>query len=400
MPRLLDRGEQWTTKRKKAGGPNPQPLWLEPFELKVPAGGPQRFRLPVASARHIMFSLRVLVLYVALLSIFAALLTCAVPRFALADLDLSRDHGLRPVQAKGGGGATAAAVTTPFQYTTIPPAPPPAPRPARPPAPPSTTAPPPAPPPPPPPPVPPAPRAGRAPIPNGFNVSKNCAVPARISPGLEGCLNVESGGRKILLFGAMGRHNFGDMLMPWVLETALQRYHGFCPGDFLHADVAAGDMREHGGHDVLSVGSMFNKSYQGKLDVIFCGGEIIGCSLGCALSMHPRGPRCNIASFGNRLAYLLPKSMFADPGLFIANTIGGHRFPGSTIGDLKALDFCSFRNKVHPKVRHACESLPDSVVMLNTFFSSELKSRLGSDVFRFSGKKYSIASLIPPAHTA
>lgn len=226
----------------------------------------------------------------------------------------------------------------------------------------------------------------------GYTVSKECAATdsIRVSPGLGGCANVDSGGRrKVLLFGAMGRHNFGDLLMPWMVETLLQKNHGFCPDDFLHADVVAKDMTQYGGHNVLSVGSMFNQSYQAKLDVIHTGGETLGMCVECAFaSLPPGSARCNLEGLRQQLAYVLPKKLFADPGLFIANSIGGRFGELARKSDLKTFDYCTLRDAVDPAVGEVCQSAPDSVVMINTLFGSDLKSRLGSDVFRFSGKKF------------
>ncbi|CAK0832731.1 unnamed protein product [Prorocentrum cordatum] len=192
-----------------------------------------------------------------------------------------------------------------------------------------------------------------------------------------GCTEVIPHGRKVLLYGAMGRHNFGDMLMPWIVETMLQRRYGFCPDDFLHADVAGADLRAYGGHLVIGVGSLFSNMYNGSLDVIFCGGETLqDISLNIAMGMFGRGFKaCNADDFmhrGHSLAYLLPKDKFAKPGLFIANTVGG---PGTSRINQSWFDHCTLRQNLHRAGYEDCLAAPDSVIMINILFGESISLR-------------------------
>ncbi|CAK0828143.1 unnamed protein product [Prorocentrum cordatum] len=175
----------------------------------------------------------------------------------------------------------------------------------------------------------------------------------------------------------MGRHNFGDMLMPWIVETMLQRRYGFCPDDFLHADVAGADMRAYGGHLVIGVGSLFSNMYNGSLDVILRGGGTLNnLSLKGALSMFGPGFKaCNEDDFmhkGLSTSYLLPKYKFAKPGLFIANTVGG---TGHPIFNQSEFDHCTLRQHPLKAGYEDCLLAPDSVVMINTVFGKPISFR-------------------------
>ena len=91
----------------------------------------------------------------------------------------------------------------------------------------------------------------------------------------------------VLLYGAMGRHNLGDMLMPHILEWLLKRHCGYTAGQFHHADVLGQNMSRFGGHNVDSISSFFADGFQTPINVVHCGGEVTSCMLPTAKSFFP-----------------------------------------------------------------------------------------------------------------
>ena len=132
----------------------------------------------------------------------------------------------------------------------------------------------------------------------------------------------------LILFGAFGRHNFGDLLMPHVVSTLLAQYPH--EQQVVYADLDSADMRPFGGHCVAAIGDLLRMP--GRTNVVHVGGETIGVSVGTAaafigkpISSLPWHP----ASTGTSLrlgdpAYVLDKRAFRNPGAFIANSIGGN----------------------------------------------------------------------------
>ena len=56
---------------------------------------------------------------------------------------------------------------------------------------------------------------------------------------------------KTILYGAFGRHNFGDMLFPYILKSLTES--NSINTDIEYCDIAEADMTSHGGHDVKTI---------------------------------------------------------------------------------------------------------------------------------------------------
>ncbi|ODV03131.1 MAG: hypothetical protein ABT20_14755 [Rubrivivax sp. SCN 70-15] len=82
----------------------------------------------------------------------------------------------------------------------------------------------------------------------------------------------DDGRRPVILFGAIDRHNFGDLLFPHVASALL-------PGqDLVCAGLAGRDLRPHGGHRVLALASLALGAGDPPCSLIHVGGEILDCS--------------------------------------------------------------------------------------------------------------------------
>ena len=182
---------------------------------------------------------------------------------------------------------------------------------------------------------------------------------------------------KTILHGAFGRHNFGDMLFPHIIEKLIQENSSVTDLEF--CDILSRDMREYGGHNVKSISDFFD--YEKELNLICVGGQTGGCRLEGAIRMFDANDSHNsqlikLQHSNLELAYIINKNKFKNPNIFVANAIGGMAKLASK--HLQNFNYISFRDKRsyldygHENAEH----MPDSVVMLNHYFNKEVTSRL------------------------
>jgi hypothetical protein len=122
---------------------------------------------------------------------------------------------------------------------------------------------------------------------------------------------------KTVLFGATGRHNFGDLLMPHIIQRLMPER------ECVVADLLERDMTQYGGHKIESIASLFDSDE--TINVIINGGEVGGCTLTQSAQMLSVS-ESEVSAWGHHdleLGYILPKSLFRNPGVFVANSIGG-----------------------------------------------------------------------------
>ena len=74
---------------------------------------------------------------------------------------------------------------------------------------------------------------------------------------------------KTILYGAFGRHNFGDMLFPYILKSLLEI--NSINTDIEYCDIAEADMTSYDGHDVKSITDFFD--CESELNLIQVGGH-------------------------------------------------------------------------------------------------------------------------------
>ena len=190
---------------------------------------------------------------------------------------------------------------------------------------------------------------------------------------------------KTILHGAFGRHNFGDMLFPHIIDNLIKERSSKSNLEF--CDILSRDMRESGGHNVKSISDFLD--YEKELNLICVGGQTGTVPFQAAIRMF--GVNGSHKSEINKLtnanienAYLINKHKFKNPKLFVCNGIGGVKH--KTFDIIKNFDYNTFRDKsshlVYESKRKQSKQgtigchVPDSVVMLRHLFDEKIKSRL------------------------
>lgn len=162
-----------------------------------------------------------------------------------------------------------------------------------------------------------------------------------------------------LLFGAVGRHNFGDLLFPHIIEAL------FPDKQFTVCDLVSRDMREHGGHTVESIFDYFGKECN---NVILVGGNVGNCNGTQAAEM------LDVPPFELPLPYIFDRNKAILRGKLIANSIGG--VEDTTL--LREYDYVGVRDSAslkHSRFHHA----PDSACLTRRLFDSKIQNSTASD---------------------
>lgn len=156
----------------------------------------------------------------------------------------------------------------------------------------------------------------------------------------------------LILFGAFDRHNFGDLLLAHVAAARHQAR------PLVFAGVAERDLRPWGGHQVQAISRLARAWGNQLADVHHVGGEVLTCSLyDAAVMVLPRDEATHaIARYDEdpvarqawataelgldqQVAYLVPKTLFHNPGQFTYQAIGGvdlPRLPASMQTEVRA----------------------------------------------------------------
>ena len=201
--------------------------------------------------------------------------------------------------------------------------------------------------------------------------------------------------RRVVLFGAIGRHNFGDLLMGHVAEALLVHRCGYRVEQLLHADVLAGDMRSYGGHNVVGVASLA-REHDHALDVIHVGGETLGCRLRDAVDMFPSRADgepeviqsiMRLAEVSPLLgppdspAYVLPREFLQRAGSYVLNAVSAASILPEALERIRTFDFISSRDPLTDQQLQSAmpEKLPrlapDSVVTVRLLFSDRVQAQ-------------------------
>lgn len=187
--------------------------------------------------------------------------------------------------------------------------------------------------------------------------------------------------RRVVLMGPHDRFNFGDLLFEKVVSRLLIGRRGYRDEDLIRAGMVSVDMSDsdnglsHGGAKVLGLPEVVEMSKQatvngnGPFNVVFLGGEIMGCSYHCGASMLSTPEMRNSATAawemweqetgGNdACAYIFPKSWLLPPNhsssrlpVAIINSAGGSMVTANGSPCRKAVessDFVSFRDLQRP----------------------------------------------------
>jgi hypothetical protein len=208
--------------------------------------------------------------------------------------------------------------------------------------------------------------------------------------------------RSIVLLGPHDRYNFGDLLFSKVLSRLLEQRAGYDASRILFGGLVPMNMTRYGGPPQIFSMKQIQRMSQndqlyGPYDIVYIGGEALGCSHSCGVGMLPTLELRQLAMKEKiyDCAYLVPKKLLLpkqphsnQTNYAIVNSMGG-----SSIGPCKtavaSADFKGYRDN---------ETLtPDSAVMTKELFhrdiddiSKVVSDELGS-FFReaqVSGRRY------------
>jgi hypothetical protein len=221
-----------------------------------------------------------------------------------------------------------------------------------------------------------------------LNILRKCIIcppasapPASAPPAVEEI--------KVCLYGACGRHNFGDMLFPHIVTKLLSSY-AVKEENIIVCDILDRDMRIYGGHNVSSITSL---EYENITHAIMVGGEICGCHIDIAIYMfHPDKDENTftknklLKKYLEKNCYVLNKKTFVNEKcVLIANSIGNlHNFQDDNLIDkLKNYTYVSTRDSFY---KGHYDIVPDCAVLTKEFFNDKIMS-YKNEIF-FVDKKY------------
>lgn len=224
----------------------------------------------------------------------------------------------------------------------------------------------------------------------------------------------------IVLYGAFDRYNYGDNLMPILLEsyllkknkTIIERY------SIVHASIKASDLSEYECKPTQPIKSFLNVPNGSILIVV--GGETMGANIN-GLFLHtfdsktkyifakffmkyfkPLFTLFSIAMYPSPwlYPYIPNKSSFSSNVKIILNTVGGVP-PKRAFNDIKKMDYISVRDLRSYNAMNSLfdvQMIPDSVMLLSRLVPLlELKNKISfglTDKFDFS-KDYIIIQMCP-----
>jgi len=120
--------------------------------------------------------------------------------------------------------------------------------------------------------------------------------------------------RHIVLLGPHERFNFGDLLFEKVVSKLLLTRLGYKDHEIIRAATVPRNMTIHGGYDKIvsmkQAQNMSRTSPFGPFDIIYTGGETLGCEVaGCAITMLRDETLKKVALDAaiSRCAYVVPK---------------------------------------------------------------------------------------------
>jgi hypothetical protein len=210
--------------------------------------------------------------------------------------------------------------------------------------------------------------------------------------------NVQSNVNKIILFGPHDRFNFGDLLFEKVAIHLLTHRAGFKENQLISAGMISRNMSKYGGNpDIHSLKDVVEMSHtavrdfgQHPFDIVFLGGESLGCDHNCGKRML--GERAfvdqAVRETISNCAYLIPKERLVPPSysgkartpVAIVNSVGKGSAPkGPCASAVATADYIAFRdlrpNTTHPAYYHA-QPRPDSAVMVRELFQGMIAEHI------------------------
>lgn len=193
-----------------------------------------------------------------------------------------------------------------------------------------------------------------------------------------------------ILFGAHDRYNFGDLLLGRVI-TALLHNAGVRQDSIVYAGISGINMTGNGGFNIEEIGPAIMNSTVKSLILVHIGGDTVGCSLSCALSMFEIPPADYVnrsGSLHSGCGYILSKTRILQlrPDLSgglvrsVASTIGGsHGQHHDCVQALNTSTYVSVRDsRTLSRLSSAgltVELVPDSAVLVSKLFRVPLSAR-------------------------
>lgn len=223
---------------------------------------------------------------------------------------------------------------------------------------------------------------------------------------------------KIALIGAFDRYNYGDLLMPIVVEAFLEKYYGNLKFEYVYCAQKQKQMGYAGGVDTIEMNDLYNGN-QNVDAIIIVGGEVLSANY-YEMYMNVQDNKMKILGFKilhrtlkkttNKICRSLLDGKTCKPWIvdskicnkIIYNTIGGNVFYDNVISDNDQKELKkNFENSSYIAIRDnkSLESnrnllpshtkfYPDSVLIMSKLFSEEDIEDKMTHAFKYEMKKY------------
>lgn len=183
--------------------------------------------------------------------------------------------------------------------------------------------------------------------------------------------------RKIILFGAHDRYNFGDLLFTKVLLRLLETRAGYDTNDILFGGIISTNMTAYGGEEqILSMKRIQemsrNDKVKGPYDIVYTGGETTRCQHDLAVNffdgekkIQAKKEKIYSCAYMVPKALLVPESQKRNPTNFaVVNSAGGLHPAESCKRAIDTSDYVAYRD--HGPL------YPDSAVMTKELYGKEI----------------------------
>jgi drug/metabolite transporter (DMT)-like permease len=186
---------------------------------------------------------------------------------------------------------------------------------------------------------------------------------------------------KVILLGPHDRYNFGDLIFSKVVAKLLTSRAGYSQDEIVYGGLVSVNMSAYGGpSSVLSMKQIQNLSrsddIHGPYDIIFTGGEVMGCNHACGLSMmqtqelRAQAQREKVYE----CAYVFPKHLLLPEHLNFNKSLNyavGNSLGGAARGKQKAC-WEGIDTADHAVFRDGNPLYPDSAVMTKELFADQI----------------------------
>jgi hypothetical protein len=234
--------------------------------------------------------------------------------------------------------------------------------------------------------------------------------------------------KKIALYGAYDRYNYGDNLMPILLEMYIEKYYPekFIDCEFIHVSISDSDLSAYSCFPTKSISSVIGELKKGD-SIIVVGGEVL-CASNATLFLHmPKSKLLNdfyiklnrlpiIRGFFRKWAglqyrapweypYLPDENMLADGVDVKYNTVGGGldwlpiNDKKDLIGRLVNAKYISVRDKRTLNKLAVIDDVklyPDSAFIMSDLCSEEFLIRnVRDDILNYVNTEYVVFQAAP-----